>query len=217
MGRFAVLSEGFEHLSYPLGREEAADKKTFSDRKEKYCLHRAISELHAQMALGASDALSEHASLPVGYVSGGQGEFYLVCRRGGKKPSAAEMPLEERRSFSLSVVRRLSALHAAGLCCGGLSPEAVEFSGKEARLLDPSRLFATSESDAIFFEAVATLCSLLNTGFAKEKEIPSLASAYLASSPVCREGVQSHIREKGWKTGARDALARSALKYASYF
>ncbi len=215
--KFAVLSEGFEHLSYPLGRQDAAENMTFTQRKEKYALYKVASELAAQMALGASDSLCEHASLPIGYVAGKNGGFYLVCRRSGKKPSLAEMSSEEKLSFSLSLVRRLSALHSAGLCCGGISPDSVEFSGREIRLLDPSRLFASSESDAIFFEAIATLRSLVSRGFAKKEEIPALASAYLSSSPVCREGVQSYMRLKGSKKGARDALSQSALKYAAYF
>ena len=216
MNRFAILAEGFEHLSYPLGREEAKDKSSFSERKERFMLHRTQSELSAEMAVGASDALSEHASLPVGYVAGPEGEIFLVCRRGGKRPDAKEMSSEEKLEFCMSLVRRLSAMHSAGLACGGLSPDSVEFSGKEARLLDPGRIFAATESDQIFFEAVATLRSLLVRGFAEKGQLPRLAAAYLSDSPACRDAAASYMGRKGLKGSPHKVLCVVVEKHAAY-
>ncbi len=217
MNKFTVLAEGFEHLSYPLGRGEAKDKFSFSERKERFMLHRAQSELSAEMALGASDALCEHASLPVGYVAGGEGGIFLVCRRGGKRPLAGEMTGEEKGAFSRFVLMRLAQLHSQGFGCGGLSPDAVEFSGREVRLLDPGRIFAATEADPLFFEAVSTLRSLVSGGFAKKGQLPALAAAYLSHSPACREAVFSYMKGKGLNGRPHHVLADAAAKYAAYF
>jgi hypothetical protein len=217
MNRFAVLAEGFEHLSYPLGSSEAADCAAFSERKERFGLHRVQSETDAEIAVGSSDALSEHASLPVGYVLGESGQFFLVCRRNGRTPDARELPDEEKAGLSLSIMRRLAALHSSGLGCGGLSPDAMEFSGREARLLDAGRIFAAGEEDQLFFEAVSTMRSLLGSSFAKKSDFPRLAAAYLSGSPACREAVHSHMRSKGLSGSQNAVLCNAAARYAAYF
>ena len=217
MNRFAVLAEGFEHLSYPLGNSEAEEGAAFSERKERFALHSVQSETDAEMALGASDALSEHASLPVGYVLGESGRFFLVCRRSGRTADSRELSGEEKAGLSLSIMRRLAALHSSGLGCGGLSPDAVEFSGSEARLLDAGRIFAAGEEDQLFFEAVSTMRSLLGSGFAKKGDFPKLAAAYLSGSPACRDAVHSHMKRKGMKGSQNAVLCDAAARYAAYF
>lgn len=217
MNRFAVLAEGFEHLSYPLGNSEAADRLVFSERKERFGLHRVQSETDAEIAVGSSDALCEHASLPVGYVLAESGQFFLVCRRGGRTADARELPDEEKAGLSLSIMRRLAALHSSGLGCGGLSPDAVEFSGSEARLLDAGRIFAAGEEDQLFFEAVSTMRALLGSGFARKSEFPRLAAAYLSGSPACRDAVHSHMRRKGLNGSQNAVLCNAAARYAAYF
>ena len=217
MNRFAVLAEGFEHLSYPLGDSEAADRAVFSERKERFGLHRVQSETDAEIAVSSSDALSEHASLPVGYVLAESGQFFLVCRRSGRAADARELSDGEKAGRSLSIMRRLAALHSSGLGCGGLSPDAMEFSGSDARLLDAGRIFAASEADQLFFEAVSTMRSLLSGGFARKSELPRLAAAYLSGSPACREAVHSYMGRKGLKGSQKSALCEAAAKYAAYF
>jgi len=215
MGRFAVLAESFEHLSYPLGRLEPSDKGVFSEHRENFIFHRMSGELDAEMSISASDALSLHAALPVGFVFEGDSGFFLVCKTVGRQPSKS-MPAAEKSEFCRAVVERLSALHSEGLGCGGLSPDAVEFSGKEARLLNPAKIFAANESDSLFFEAVSTLRSLVSKGFANKKELPALASLYL-STPACREAVFSYMREKKLSGLPHLVLSEAARKYAAYF
>jgi len=215
MNRFAVLAPGFERLSYPLDRHDAADGSAFSERSERFCLSRAQSEEHAQMALVSAGGLSEHASEPVGYVCAGQGEIFVVCRSSGRK--GKEIAHDERRAFSTAVVKRLAALHTEGLGCGGLSPEAVEFAGKQAKLLSPLRIFALAEGDSVYYEAVSTLRALVSSGVATEGEMPKLASAYLSHSPVCRHEVAQHLQKKGRKGTARDELVKSAMKIIPFF
>ena len=83
MNRFAVFAPGFEHLSYPLGKGNAVDKHSFSDRNERFSLSKAQSEPHAQMALVSATGLSEHTSEPVGYVCAEQGGIFVVCKNSG--------------------------------------------------------------------------------------------------------------------------------------
>ena len=215
MNRFAVLSQGFEHLSYPLDRHNAADGSSFSEQSERFSLSPAQSEPHAQMVLVASDYLATHASEPVGYVCSGEGEIFVVCRTTGR--GKGEIAKEERRAFSLSVVRRLAALHTDGFGCGGLSPGAVEFSGREAKLLHPSRIFALHEGETTFYEAVSTLRALVSEGMASEDELRCLSGAYLSHSPVCRHGIVEHLQKKGISAQPKDALVSAALKFAAYF
>ena len=61
MNRFAVFAPGFEHLSYPLGKGNAGDGHSFSDRGERFSLSRAQSEPHAQMALVSADCARNRA------------------------------------------------------------------------------------------------------------------------------------------------------------
>jgi len=215
MNRFAVLLPEFEHLSYPLGKGNAADKHSFFDRNERFSLSRAQSEPHAQMALVSAEGLSEHTSQPVGYVCAEQGEIFVVCRADGRK--GGEIAGDERKAFSTAVVKRLAALHTEGLGCGGLSPEAVEFSGKEAKLLNPSQLFALHEGETTFYEAVSTLRALVSSGMSPESDLPRLASAYLSHSPVCRHEVARHLHKKGKIGSAKDELVKSALKIIPFF
>ena len=213
--RFAVLAPGFEHLSYPLDRHDAAEGAAFAERSEQFSFSRAESEPHAQMALVSAGGLSEHTSEPVGYVCSGQGEIFVVCRSSGRK--AREIAQGERRAFSTAVVKRLAALHTGGFGCGGLSPEAVEFAGKQAKLLNPSRLFALQEGETTFYEAVSTLRALVSSGVASECDLPRLASAYLSHSPVCRHEVAQHLQKKGRKGTAKDELVKSAMKIIPFF
>ncbi|MFA6908188.1 MAG: hypothetical protein WC263_05170 [Candidatus Micrarchaeia archaeon] len=213
--RFAVLAPGFEHLSYPLDRHDAAEGASFAERSEQFSFSRAESEPHAQMALVCSEGLSDHTSEPVGYVCGEGGEIFVVCRSSGRK--AHEVAQDERAAFSAAVVKRLAALHTEGLGCGGLSPETVEFSGKEAKLLNPSRLFALHEHETTFYEAVSTLRALVSSGVARESDLPRLASAYLSHSPVCRHGVVQHLQKKGKEGTAKDELVKSAMRIIPFF
>jgi len=215
MNRFAVLAPGFEHLSYPLDRHNAAEGATFSERSERFSFSRAQSEEHAQMALVASDGLSEHAAEPVGYVCAQEGEIFVVCRNSGRGRKA--LASDEAGAFSLAVVKRLATLHSQGFGCGGLSPDAVEFCGKEAKLLSPSSVFALTDGDSLYYEAVSTLRSLVSAGVANEMELPLLASAYLSHSPVCRHEISEHLKKKGSAASPARALAEAAKRFAPYF
>ena len=215
MNRFAVLLPEFEHLSYPLGKGNAADKHSFSDRNERFSLSRAQSEPHAQMALVSAEGLSEHTAEPVGYVCAEQGEIFVVCRSCGRK--GREIAQDERAAFSTAIVKRLASLHTQGFGCGGLSPEAVEFTGKEAKLLNPSQIFALHEGETTFYEAVSTLRALVSSSVAKETDLPRLASAYLSHSPVCRHEIVQHLQKKGKKGSAKDELVKSAMKIIPFF
>ncbi len=214
MNRFAVLAEGFEHLSYPLGKLESADRQIMVERKESYMLHEAESQLSAEMALEASDWISSHASLPVGFVADEAGSVFVVSQSNSPVPPASEMSEEERKDFCRAVVRRLAALHTQGFGCGGISPEAVGFSRKEAKLLNPSAIFALTDSDSIFYEAVATLRALAGPGFAKQQELEWLSAEYVSFSPVCRHAIAGHSVGRGQ---LHKKLAESARKAASYF
>ena len=215
MNRFAVLLPEFERLSYPLGKGNAAEGHSFSDRNERFFLSRAESEPHAQMALVSAEGLSEHTNEPVGYVCAQEGEIFVVCRSEGKK--GVEIAPDEGNAFSYAVVRRLAALHTEGLGCGGLSPDAVEFSGKEAKLLNPSQLFALHEGETTFYEAVSTLRALVSSGAAREEDLPRLASAYLSHSPVCRHEIVQHLQKKGKGGSAKDELVKSAMRIIPFF
>ncbi|MFA6327904.1 MAG: hypothetical protein WCY41_00475 [Candidatus Micrarchaeia archaeon] len=213
--RFAVLAQGFEHLSYPLDRHNAAEGASFAERSEQFSFSRAQSEPHAQMALVCSEGLSEHTAEPVGYVCAQQGEIFVVCRSCGRKGKA--IARDERKAFSAAVVKRLAALHTQGFGCGGLSPGAVEFSGREAKLLNPSQVFALHEGETTFYEAVSTLRALVSSGMSSEADLPRLASAYLSHSPVCRHEIAQHLRKKGNRAAPKDALVQSAMKIIPFF
>jgi hypothetical protein len=114
-------------------------------------------------------------------------------------------------------MKRLASLHTQGFGCGGLSPGAVEFTGNEAKLLNPSQLFALHENETTFYEAVSTLRALVSSGVARESELPRLASAYLSHSPVCRHEIVQHLQKKGRKGKAKDELVESAMKIIPYF
>lgn len=215
MNRFAVLAPGFEHLSYPLGRHPACEGHSFSERSERFTLARAQSEEHAQMALVSADGLSEHSSEPVGYVCSEKGEVFVVCRNSGR--SGQSVAQDERVAFSLAIMERLATLHSQGFGCGGLSPEAVEFSGRGAKLLNPSSLFALTDADSVYYEAVATLRALASSGIARKPELPLLAFAYLSHSPVCRHEVSEHLRKKKVRAAPARALADAASKLVPYF
>lgn len=218
MNRFAVLSEEFEHLSFPLGRAEAAEGKEFSERKERYALFRAGSESVAKSALQAAGFIAEHASLPVGYVQDSKGGIFVVCRRGGRRviSPSSEIEASSRRAFCFAVVGRLAALHSQGLGCGGIRPEAVELSEGGVKLLNPSAIFALGEDEPAYYESACTLRALVASGFASEGDLEALAAEYLSFSPVCRHGIAKHAKKKGHKGQLHKILADSARKYLSY-
>jgi hypothetical protein len=215
MNRFAVLSEEYEHLGFPLGRHEAAEGMQFSERKERYSLHRAQSEGEAKIALLASSAMEEHASLPVGYVQDSQGGIFMVCKRGGRKVISPPDELEGqlKRGFCSAVISRLASLHSQGLGCGGIKPDAVELSDGGAKLLNPSAIFVLEGESPAFYEAACTLRALVASGFALQGELAQLASEYISSSPACRHAIASHARKKGCKGRLSAFLADSASKY----
>lgn len=215
MNKFAVLAQGFEHLSYPLGETNSYDGQSFSERKENFVLRSVESEPHAHMLIGSYDWLSEHAASPIGYVSNKDDSFFVVCKSSRQTMgNASEMDNGERLEFSFAVMARLASLHTQGFGCGGISAESVEFTGRQAKLSNPSAIFALSDSDSIFYEAVATLRSLAGKGFAKKEELEALASAYVSFSPVCRHAVASRT---GKKYGLHKELAEQALRFGSYF
>ncbi|MEM2138031.1 MAG: hypothetical protein QW568_02995 [Candidatus Anstonellaceae archaeon] len=215
MNRFAVLAEGFEHLSYPLGNCDSFDGQSLNFRKESYVLRKVDSEQHAHILVGSYDWLAEHASSPIGYVANKSNEIFVVCKTSSQgKIKASRLSASERTSFCRAVILRLAALHTQGFGCGGISAEAVEFSGREARLSNPVAIFALSDSDSLFYEAVATLRSLAGRGFAKKGEIESLAATYISYSPVCRHAVAEHC---GKKAELHKTLAEKAGRFASYF
>lgn len=218
MNSFAVLSEEYEHLSFPLGRHEAAEGMEFSERKERFALHKAQSEGDAKIALLASSAVSEHASLPVGYVQDSQGGIFVVCKRGGRKVISPSSELEGqlKRGFSSAIISRLASLHSSGLGCGGIRPDAVELSDGGAKLLNPAAIFAFTEGEPAFYEVACTLRALAASGFASQGELAQLASEYLSYSPVCRHYVASHAKKKGHKGRLSVFLADSARKYLAY-
>jgi len=215
MNRFAVLLPEFEHLSYPLGKGNAEDGHSFLDRNERFSLGRAQSEPHAQMAIVCAEGLSKHAAEPVGYVCAQEGEIFVVCRTPGR--AGREIARDERAEFSTAVVKRLAALHTEGFGCGGLTPEAVVFSGKEAKVLNPSQIFALHEGETTFYEAVSTLRALVSSGVASEADLPRLASAYLSHSPVCRHEIVQHLQKKGKSAAPKDALVEAAMKIIPFF
>jgi len=215
MNRFAVLAQGFEHLSYPLDRHDAAEGSTFSERSLSFTLGRSQSETHAQMALVSADGLSEHAAEPVGYVCAQEGEIFVVCRNVGR--AGKSLASDELGAASLAIVKRLAMLHSQGFGCGGLSPDAVEFCGKEAKILNPSRIFALADGDSIYYETVSTLRAIASAGAASEKELPRLASAYVSHSPVCRHEISEHLKKKGVRAPPAQALADAAIKLVPYF
>ena len=217
MNEYAVLLEGFDHLSYPLGECEAKDKHSFSERKEKFVLHRVESKTIARMAIGACDWLSEHSCMPVGFVGDEKGETFVVCKTEGHCLDFGSMADEEKLEFSAAIVRRLASLHSQGFGCGGLSPEAVVFSANEARISNPARIFALTESDSLFYEAVATLRAIVGGGLAKRKDLVSLAFIYVSESPVCRHGVVSHLSKKGQKGSPAILLSEHASRLLAYF
>jgi len=218
MNRYAVLAAGFEHLSYPLGKNSASHNQRFSERNENFVLHRAQSEEHAKMIIAAGEGLSEHCALPVGYVGSEEGEVFVVSKFSRRQSPANALSAEERLEFCGSVMRRLASLHSQGFGCGGLSPDAMEFSGREAKLLDPSAVFALDESDSLFYEAVATLRSLAGAGLAKKRELPMLASTYLSASPCCRQGVAAHLSKQGVQHHMHSReLAAHAVRMMAYF
>ncbi len=224
MNSYAVLAEGFEHLSYPLGRVPASEGAVFYERNERFVMLPANSHSEAEMAVASADSLSEHASFPVGLVADSNGRVFIVCRPKGRFSSAESgallpsgMPAEERVSFCRTVIRRLAMLHTGGFCCGGISPGEVEFSGGEAKLLNPSKISAASDSDPLYYEAVATLRSLYGSGFARKSELGRLAQEYVSYSPVSRHAVLGHLAAKGARTAPAKALCEHALRLAAYF
>lgn len=217
MSKYAVLLEGFEHLSYPLGRGRAASGTQFTEQKETYALRPAASEGAAKTALEAADFVAEHASQPVGFVSNEDGEVFVVCKSAGARQDASGLTRKERRAFSLAVMQRLASLHTQGLGCGGISPDAIEITAREARLINPCAIFALDESDSLYYEAIATLRALAGAGFAKKGELEALAQAYVSASPVCRHEISAHLQKKGISAPPASALASAAMKYLLYF
>ncbi|MCX8196716.1 MAG: hypothetical protein N3G80_00130 [Candidatus Micrarchaeota archaeon] len=215
MQAFAVFLEGFEHLSYPLGKEDTPQE--FESRKEAFFLVKVGSELEAQSFVAACDAIQKHASVPVGYLFKG-GEFFLVCkqRKSARKQQTFITP-EEKRQLAEKIILRLAEIHSEGLCCGGISPEAIEYAEKKVFLSDPSRLSASTEANEMFFEVISTLCLLKKHKLASEKDFGRLASIYLSFSPICRDAVYSYSIQKSKKGSLKEIIVRCAAKYSSYF
>jgi hypothetical protein len=214
MNRFAVLAEGFEHLSYPLGNCDSFEGQTLGFRRENYVFRKVDSEQHAHLLVGSYDGLSEHASSPIGYVANSENSLFVVCKTSSQGAQASKLSSKDRTSFSKAVILRLAALHTQGFGCGGIKAETVDFSGKEARLSNPSAIFPLSESDSLFYEAVATLRSLASNGFAKKGGLEALSALYVSFSPVCRHAIAEHC---GKKAEFHKALAEKAGRFASYF
>jgi hypothetical protein len=210
--RHAVLKPKFEHLSYLLDRHSAANGVSFSAQGEEYSFFPVSSETHAQIILGASDWVAIHASEPVGIVRSGEGKQFLLCRTSGRK--ANELSKEERSAFSQKIVGRLAALNSQGFSCGGLSPDAVMFTGKEAKILNPSSIYALDEEDSPFYDAVVALRRLVSDGMVGIDMLGTYADAYLSSSPVCRHETAKHLQKKGQKDKPREALVKAAKKFA---
>ncbi|MCX8174765.1 MAG: hypothetical protein N3E51_00990 [Candidatus Micrarchaeota archaeon] len=216
MNRFAVLAEGFERLSYPLGACSSYDKQEIYFNREEYVLHRLEGEAQARMLLGSADWISSHASLPVGFVQNASGSF-IVCRPRGKKPSSSEMDKNQRREYSLAVMLRLAQLHSEGFGCGGIWPHETFYFRKEVFLSNPASIFALCEQDSLFHEAAVTLRRLLCAGFASQARLSALAGAYLSHSPVCRNEVRAYLESKKSEVLPAEALAAAARKYAALF
>jgi len=215
MNRFAVLAEGFEHLNYPLGNCDSFEGQSLDFRKESYVLRKVDSESHAHQLVGSFDWLLEHAISPIGYVANKGKELFVVCKTSSQgNAKASELSAKDRASFSRAVIIRLAAIHTQGFGCGGIRADAVDFSGKEAKLSNPAALFALTDSDSLFYEAVATLRSLARNGFAKKSELEALSALYVSHSPVCRHAVAEHC---GKKAKLYELLAEKAGRFSSYF
>lgn len=225
MNRYAVLSAGFEHLSYSLSVKEAKDGGILVDRGETFMLHSAASASEAEMAVVASDSLSQHASLPVGFFADSENRIFLVCRTKGRLRlsryghNANPLPesCDERICIGKALIKRLAILHTIGFGCGGISPDSVEFSAGEARLLNPSKVFALSDGDSPYYEAVATLRSIYGSRLASKSELLEIARDYVSHSPVCRHAVASHLLEKGSNAPLAQSLCEHALRFSTYF
>ena len=213
---FAVLSEGFEHLSYYFGRRNARDGQGFSERSQSFVLRRADSELSALMALENCEALSEHAALPVGFVLGENGRIFMVSLLLGKPVSSSDLTPDERREFCSKVIGRLASLHSSGLLCGGIDPEAVDFLNGAVKITNASGIYAMDEDDTTFFDVAATLRALAGKGFAKMEDLPGLALEYMNYSPICRQGILEYTKKKKKKGAPHLALAATAKKYFAY-
>ena len=234
---YTVLVKGFENVSYPLSSEPAHDKQVIKSGKDWFMLHKLKGtpepRAYAEDTLGVADAVAKYASLPVGYVADKKGEIFLICKISDRMAAmraqvegadeAGEMGEQERLAYSHSVVRLLRNLHSDGFGCGGLRPDAVDCTGREARILDPSTIFAImdSEPEAMFHEAAVTLSLLAGAGYARLGDIRALAAAYLSSSPVCRDAIASRLKGKKVKLGTNgdliDELERQARKLLNLF
>ena len=218
-----ALLPGFEHLNYQLGKLGAQKGLTLQTANGTFRMESMENGLLGEMALGACDGLSEHASPPVGYVQGSGGEFFLIFQLGGKalvqngKSAGKALADYERGRFSSAVVERLAKLHSGGFACGGLKPEDVEMVGGKAKVMNASRLFAMDGSDSVFHEAASTLHFLKAAGFATSKELGKLAGEYMSYSPVCRAGVVSHVKEKKLPGRPHEELAKAAERFGLYF
>lgn len=214
MNKFAVLAEGFENLSYPLGNTNSEHGQKIDFQRGNYALFGVESEQHAQMLVGSYDWLSEHAAAPIGYVANKENSLFVVCHLSPSlQPDASKMDDGERLEFCRAVIKRLASLHTQGFGCGGIRAESVDFSGKKARLTNPAEIFALTDSDSVFYEAVATLRSLAGSGFAGKNSLERLAAAYVSHSPVCRHA----IAEKSGKASPGKFLAAHAKRMAAYF
>ena len=226
MNRYAVLAEGFEHLSYPLSKKAAKEGERFVAQNETFVLLFAATASEAEMAVVASDSLSRHTSFPVGFVADSESGIFLVCRTKGRlglagadgnRLSPFEMPDAERICMGRAIIKRLAILHTEGFGCGGISPDSVEFAAGEARLMNPSRVFALSDADSPYYEAVATLRALYGASLVSKRELLGLAQEYFSHSPVCRHEIALHLQKKGKRATPKDALVDAARKIIPFF
>lgn len=191
----------YERLTYSLDSIRAEHNVTIAASHESFTLRQAASFTAAGMLVSAGEELSEHTLEPVGVVSNSDGQVFIIVRNEGKplgeSPGIKTMQLisasaSEKKELAQLMVSRLSGLHASGFGCGGLSPQKLAFTSAEARLVDPTSLFALEESDSTFYEAAVTLRSAVASGLVDKSELTSLSALYL-SSPVSRQGVRLHL------------------------
>ncbi|VVC02297.1 Uncharacterised protein [uncultured archaeon] len=215
------LRAGFEHLSYQLGRLPARQGMVLASNRESFSLDSIENEILGEMPLGV-DELCEHASLPVGYVQGRSGALFMIFQlrgklvQSGKKADKALTEYERGRTAS-AVVERLAKLHSAGFACGGLKASDVEMSDGNALVKNASRIVAMDAGDSLFHEAAYTLHSLKAAGLANARQLRKLAREYLSHSPITRNSVEAHLKEKKLSGRPHEELASAAERFGLYF
>ena len=95
---------------------------------------------HAEAVFNVCKGLSEFAAEPIAlaYVSD---KVYVVFRN-DSFVQYTELQNNAKLMFVAAVMARLAFLHNSGICTGGLSPEAVLYDGKRAKVKNPAKLEA---------------------------------------------------------------------------